>query len=102
MYSMKLVNVHLWLACIGIVLYITSMWAAGIMQGLMWREYDQYGFLKYSFVEIVASLHPLYFIRALGGLFYLAGVVVMVYNFAKTVRSSSKPAEDVIPQLVQV
>ena len=86
MYSLKLVNIHLWLGCIGILLYITSMWAAGIMQGLMWRSYDDMGFLKYSFVEIVASLHPLYVIRALGGLFYLAGAIIMAYNVIMTVR----------------
>lgn len=85
MYSLKLVNLHLWLACVGIVLYITSMWAAGIMQGLMWRSYDEMGFLKYSFIEIVASLHPLYVIRAVGGLFFLSGALVMVYNVIRTI-----------------
>lgn len=86
MYSIRLINIHLWLASIGIVLYITSMWAAGIMQGLMWRSYDEFGFLKYSFIEIVASLSPLYLIRAVGGLFFLAGAVVLVYNFFMTVK----------------
>jgi cytochrome c oxidase cbb3-type subunit 1 len=85
MYSMKLVNLHLWLGCIGIVLYITSMWAAGIMQGLMWRSYDELGFLKYSFSEILGALHPLYAIRALGGIIYLAGALVMAYNVFMTV-----------------
>ncbi len=87
MYSLKLVNLHLWLGCIGIVLYITSMWAAGIMQGLMWRSYDDMGFLTYSFVEIVASLHPLYVIRALGGILYLSGAIIMAYNVYMTVCS---------------
>jgi len=87
MYSLKLVNLHLWLGCIGIVLYITSMWAAGIMQGLMWRSYDDMGFLTYSFVEIVASLHPLYVIRALGGILYLTGAIIMAYNVYMTVCS---------------
>ena len=85
MYSLQLVNWHLWLACIGIVLYVTSMWAAGIAQGLMWRSYDELGFLKYSFVEIVEVLHPLYVIRVLGGLFYLSGALIMVYNVYRTI-----------------
>ena len=87
MYSIKLINIHLWLACIGILFYITSMWAAGIMQGLMWRSYDELGFLKYSFVEVVHSLHPLYVIRAIGGAFYLTGFLIMTYNSIMTVKS---------------
>ena len=86
MYSVKLIQTHLWLATVGIVLYITSMWTAGIMQGLMWRSYDDMGFLKYSFIEIVALLHPYYLIRALGGLCFLSGVLVMIYNCIMTIR----------------
>ncbi len=94
MYSLKLVNLHLWLGCIGILLYITSMWAAGIMQGLMWRSYDDMGFLRYSFVEIVASLHPLYIIRALGGIIYLTGAIIMAYNVVMTVRGKRSSKEN--------
>jgi len=90
MYSVKLINLHLWLACIGIVLYISSMWVAGIMQGLMWRDYDDLGFLKYSFVQIVEALHPLYFVRALGGVFYFTGGVLMAYNVFMTVKDVEK------------
>lgn len=86
MYSLRLVSIHLWLGCIGIVLYITSMWTAGIMQGLMWRSYDELGFLKYSFVEVVKSLHPLYAMRALGGAFYLSGMLLMCYNSMVTIE----------------
>jgi cytochrome c oxidase cbb3-type subunit 1 len=85
MYSLSLVNLHLWLGCLGIVFYITSMWVAGIMQGLMWRSYDEMGFLKYSFVEIVHALHPLYAIRALGGILYFSGMLIMVYNVFRTI-----------------
>ncbi len=85
MYSMRLVNIHLWVATIGIVLYITAMWVSGIMQGLMWRAYDAQGFLEYSFVETVAAMHPYYIIRALGGLLYLSGMLIMVYNCWKTI-----------------
>ncbi len=94
MYSLKLVNIHLWLGCIGIVLYITSMWAAGIMQGLMWRSYDEMGFLTYSFVQIVSSLHPLYVIRALGGILYLTGAIIMAYNVYMTVCGSRYKTKD--------
>lgn len=86
MYSMRLVNVHLWVATIGIVLYITAMWVSGIMQGLMWRDYDAQGFLQYSFVETVDAMHPMYIIRALGGALYLSGMLIMVYNCIKTIK----------------
>ncbi|MBP7710741.1 MAG: cytochrome-c oxidase, cbb3-type subunit I [Rickettsiales bacterium] len=89
LYSMRLVSVHFWLATIGIVLYITALWIAGIAQGLMWRSYDEMGFLQYSFVETLKVLHPLYFTRAVGGLFFLSGACVMAYNFYKTIRSKN-------------
>ncbi len=90
MYSMRLVNTHLWIATIGIVLYITSMWVAGVMQGLMWRAYDAMGFLEYSFVETVEAMHPYYIIRALGGLLYLSGMLIMVYNCYKTITGCAR------------
>jgi cytochrome c oxidase cbb3-type subunit 1 len=90
LYSMRLVNIHLWVATIGIVLYITAMWVAGIMQGLMWRSYDAQGFLEYSFVESVTEMHPYYIIRALGGLLYLSGMLMMVYNCYKTITGCSR------------
>ncbi len=90
LYSMRLVNTHLWIATIGIVLYITSMWVAGIMQGLMWKAYDSMGFLEYSFVESVEAMHPYYIIRALGGLLYFIGILIMVYNCWKTVNGCKK------------
>ncbi|MBL0317979.1 MAG: cytochrome-c oxidase, cbb3-type subunit I [Alphaproteobacteria bacterium] len=90
LYSMRLVNTHLWVATIGIVLYITAMWVAGIMQGLMWRSYDHLGFLEYSFVETVAAMHPYYLIRALGGLLYLSGALIMVYNLWRTITTCGK------------
>ncbi|MFT6106568.1 MAG: cytochrome c oxidase cbb3-type subunit 1 [Rickettsiales bacterium] len=85
-YSIKWISAHFWLATIGIVLYITSMWVGGIMQGLMWRSYNEMGFLQYSFVEAVSALHPIYFTRALGGIFFLSGALLMAYNFYKTIR----------------
>ncbi len=85
-YSIKWVSIHFWLATIGIVLYITAMWVGGIMQGLMWRSYNDMGFLQYSFVEVVEALHPIYLIRAIGGLFFLSGALLMAYNFYKTIK----------------
>ncbi|HXQ41500.1 MAG TPA: cbb3-type cytochrome c oxidase subunit I, partial [Candidatus Udaeobacter sp.] len=86
LYSLKLVNWHFWIATLGIVLYVTSMWVAGIMQGLMWRAYDKDGFLAYSFAETVAAMHPFYIIRVLGGLLYLSGAIIMAYNLWRTAR----------------
>jgi cytochrome c oxidase cbb3-type subunit 1 len=86
LYSMKLVNYHFWIATIGIVLYITAMWVSGIMQGLMWRTYDDLGFLQYSFIETVERMFPYYVIRALGGLLFLTGALIMVYNLWRTAR----------------
>ena len=85
-YSVKWVSIHFWLATIGIVLYITAMWVGGIMQGLMWRSYNEMGFLQYSFVEAVSAMHPIYLIRAIGGLFFLSGACLMAYNFYKTIK----------------
>jgi cytochrome c oxidase cbb3-type subunit 1 len=65
------------------------MWVAGIMQGLMWRAYDSFGFLQYSFAESVNAMHPYYVIRMLGGVLFLAGALVMVFNLIMTVRSAS-------------
>lgn len=87
LYSLKLVNTHLWIATTGIVLYITAMWVSGIMQGLMWRSYDSMGFLEYSFVETVMAMHPFYIVRALGGVLFLVGGLIMVYNIWKTITS---------------
>jgi cytochrome c oxidase cbb3-type subunit 1 len=88
LYSLKLVNWHFWISTIGIVLYITAMWVSGIMQGLMWRAYTSLGFLEYSFVETVEAMHPFYVIRALGGLLFLTGALIMVWNLWKTVNSA--------------
>jgi cytochrome c oxidase cbb3-type subunit I len=85
LYSNALVEWHFWISTLGIVLYITSMWVAGIMQGLMWRAYNDYGFLEYSFVETVQAMHPYYIIRAVGGAMYLGGALIMAYNLWRTV-----------------
>jgi len=86
LYSQKLVNYHFWIATLGIVLYITSMWVSGIMQGVMWRTYDSLGFLQYSFVETVQEMHIYYVIRLLGGVLFLVGALIMTYNLWRTAR----------------
>jgi len=86
LYSLALVGWHFWTATIGIVLYITAMWVSGIMQGLMWRAYDSFGFLEYSFIETVEAMHPFYAIRALGGLLFVLGALIMTYNLWRTAR----------------
>ncbi|USO05508.1 MAG: cytochrome-c oxidase, cbb3-type subunit I [Rhodospirillales bacterium] len=93
LYSTKLVSMHLWIATIGIVFYIAAMWVSGIMQGLMWRSYNDMGFLEYSFVESVMAMKPFYMIRVLGGLLYLTGALIMVYNFWKTIRGDVNEKE---------
>ncbi len=85
LYSLRMVNWHFWLATLGIVVYAAVMWVSGVMQGLMWREYDSQGFLVYSFAESVAALHPYYVMRAAGGLLYLAGGIVMAVNIGMTI-----------------
>jgi len=91
LFSNALVEWHFWIATIGIVLYITSMWVAGIMQGLMWRAYNEFGFLEYSFVETVEAMHPYYIIRAVGGTLFLIGALIMAYNLWRT-ATSKEPA----------
>jgi len=96
LYSLKLVNVHFWISTIGILLYICAMWVSGIMQGLMWRAYTDLGFLEYSFVETVAAMQPYFIIRAIGGLMFIVGSLVMVYNLWRTMRGDS--AQETSPE----
>ena len=79
-YSLKLVNWHFWISTIGIVIYISSMWVAGILQGLMWRSINADGTLTYTFVESVKATYPFYVIRLAGGALYLAGMVLMAWK----------------------
>ena len=86
LYSKSLMDTQFWLQTTGIVLYFTSMWIAGITQGMMWRAYDEYGSLVYSFIDTVNVLHPYYTIRAVGGLLYLIGFFMFAYNIYKTIK----------------
>ena len=100
LYSLRLVEWHFWLSTIGIVFYITSMWVAGILQGLMWRAYTGLGFLEYSFIETVEAMHPYYIIRALGGVLYLSGALIMAWNLYKTiVAPETEPEAQAQPAL---
>jgi cytochrome c oxidase cbb3-type subunit 1 len=84
MYSVKAIELHFWIATIGVVLYIAAMWIAGVMEGLMWRAVNPDGTLTYTFVEAVKATHPFYVLRLIGGLLYLVGMVVMAWNTLKT------------------
>jgi cytochrome c oxidase cbb3-type subunit 1 len=98
MFSRALIEWHFWLATLGILLYITSMWVSGIMQGLMWRAYNELGFLEYSFIETVEAMQPYYIIRTGGGLLYLIGALLMAWNVYKTIRGDVADVEEVAAQ----
>jgi cytochrome c oxidase cbb3-type subunit 1 len=91
MYSVKAVDAHFWIATIGIVLYIASMWIAGVMQGLMWRAFNDDGTLTYTFIETIAATKPYYAIRLLGGLLFLTGMFIMAWNTFKTMGQGKAP-----------
>jgi cytochrome c oxidase cbb3-type subunit 1 len=95
LYSTKLVELHFWMSTIGIVLYITAMWVAGVMQGLMWRAVNSDGTLTYSFIESVAASHPFYVVRFIGGLLYFAGALVMAYNLWRTCARGAPVVADI-------
>jgi cytochrome c oxidase cbb3-type subunit I len=99
LYSPRLVSWHFWIATLGVVLYIISMWAAGILQGLMWRSYTSQGYLEHSFVETVAAMHPFNVIRAIGGALFLIAYCLMLYNITMTIRASEAAAPASQPAL---
>jgi cytochrome c oxidase cbb3-type subunit 1 len=98
LYSLVLVEWHFWVATFGILLYITAMWVSGIMQGLMWRAYDDLGFLQFSFVQSVEAMHPYYIIRALGGVLFLTGALIMAYNVYMTAKGRVRGNEAIEPE----
>ncbi|WP_421593451.1 cytochrome-c oxidase, cbb3-type subunit I [Shinella sp. M27] len=102
LYSIRMVNWHFWLATLGIVVYAAVMWVAGIQQGLMWREYDEQGFLVYSFAETVAAMFPYYVLRAVGGGLFLLGALIMAYNVTMTIlgyQRDEAPIPGAVPAL---
>jgi cytochrome c oxidase cbb3-type subunit I len=100
MYSVRLIDLHFWIATIGIVLYIASMWMAGVMQGLMWRAVNPDGTLTYTFIESLAATYPYYAVRLLGGLLYLAGMLIMAYNVARTIALRGEQIDQPVVQAV--
>jgi cytochrome c oxidase cbb3-type subunit I len=88
MYSVKAIDVHFWVSTIGVVLYIASMWMAGVMQGLMWRAVNADGTLTYTFIESIARTYPFYAVRLLGGVLFLGGMLIMCWNTWRTIRGS--------------
>ncbi len=92
LYSKGLMAAQFWIQTLGIVLYFTSMWIAGITQGMMWRAHDEFGNLAYSFMDTVNVLHPYYALRGTGGLLYLIGFFMFAYNIYKTM--SARPVEE--------
>ena len=89
MYSPALVEAHFWLALAGTLIYVFAMWNSGILQGLMWRTYNDSGMLTYSFIETMEAMHPYYVARAIGGLCFLTGAVIGCYNIWMTIKPSS-------------
>ena len=94
MYSIRLISWHFWISTIGVVLYITAMWIAGVMQGLMWRAVNADGTLTYSFVESLEATYPYYGVRLLGGLLFFGGMLIMLYNVIRTIQSSKEAEVD--------
>ena len=94
LYSKKLATTHFWIGTIGIVLYAIPMYWAGFEQALMWKQFTAEGTLKFQFLETVTHIIPMYVTRSLGGLLYLSGVLIMVYNIIKTVKSGELIANE--------
>lgn len=85
LYSKKLANVHFWLGTLGIIVYALPLYAAGVTQSLMWKDFNAEGFLEYPvFLQTVTQIIPMYMMRAVGGLLYLSGAIIMTYNLIKT------------------
>jgi cytochrome c oxidase cbb3-type subunit I/II len=100
LYSKKLATTHFWIATVGIVIYVVAMWAAGITQGLMWRAFDETGRLQYpDFIETVTKIVPMYWMRALGGSMYIAGLLIGAYNLFKTWQTRPKVYEEIEVQV---
>ncbi len=97
LHSVKLARLHVWFALLGIGGYVLSMWAAGITEGLMWKEFDAEGRLVYGqWVEMVPPLHAMYVVRACSGALYISGVVLMAVNFYKTWKTRGDVADETV------
>ena len=92
MYSPRLIEWHFWLAMAGTLIYVFAMWNSGVIQGLMWRTYNESGTLSYSFIDSLVAMHPYYFARAFGGLLFLIGAIIGFYNVLMTIRMAANAA----------
>lgn len=99
LYSIQIVRVQFWLQVIGVLLYISSMWVGGITQSLMWMATDSQGNLIYSFLETVTTMIPYWAVRALGGTFYLVGMLLLIYNLAQTILGAKKNSAILVDKL---
>ena len=99
LYSLRLVYWHFYLATIGILVYIIAMWISGIGQGVMWRTFDDFGNLKYSFAYTVEMVKPLYAARAIGGMIFLSGFFIMIYNIWMTISQSKREGAELDAKL---
>src|SRR3546814_4756623 len=90
MYSPALIEIHFWLALAGTLIYVFAMWNSGIIQGLMWRTYNDSGTLTYSFLDSMIAMHPYYVARAIGGLLFLIGAIVGCYNIWRSEEHTSE------------
>jgi cytochrome c oxidase cbb3-type subunit 1 len=99
MHSVSLINVHFWVSTIGVVLYISALWIAGVMQGLMWRAVNSDGTLTYSFAEAVKATYPYHMVRLLGGFIFFAGMLIMAYNVWKTIAGQRAVDDAKIPDV---
>jgi cytochrome c oxidase cbb3-type subunit 1 len=98
MYSIRAIDWHFWTTTIGVVLYVASMWIAGVMQGLMWRATNEDGSLTYSFIEALNATYPYYAVRLFGGLLVLSGMVLMAWNAWKTAAGQQQVPAVAIPE----
>jgi cytochrome c oxidase cbb3-type subunit 1 len=94
MYSARLVEAHFWFALIGTLVYVFAMWNSGIIQGLMWRTYNESGTLAYSFADTLVAMKPYYVARAIGGLLFLLGALIGCYNIWMTIRTAPAPVSE--------
>ena len=100
MYSKRAIELHFWIATLGIVLYIAAMWIAGVMQGLMWRAVNPDGTLAWTFAESVKATYPFYVVRLMGGLLYLGGMLLMAWNVVMTVRVGRVSPQPIPPAAI--
>jgi cytochrome c oxidase cbb3-type subunit 1 len=104
LYSLRLANIHFWMALSGTILYILSMWAAGVSQGLLWLSVDELGQLSYSFNDVMAGMKPYYSLRLVAGIVFLTGTVLMTFNLLMTLkgRQTVKVSPPVMTSLSEV